>query len=344
MDSLVRALVMNMVRGILPYPEPFRRRRVRAAARSLVTCESWPDDDETTAADVAQLAMLRLLWLQRETRRAASGRHREASVLLARAAVEGCLLGLYCLHKPDVVARLKAANIKAMGDVVGYFVDDGFVSKGAVDESLASFGATGQPLNVRQMAELVDTTLDGAGALSLYRRFYVPTSTFFVHANAASLLRHVGPDDTLNGRPFVPWTRRSAVRISDACVGLLAGALARQADVDTTVFEEYAQAHAARAITPLAVVAGRGLRDSVELAELPAAWQRMLRLRAYAESEQAWLDAPAVREARVRQEFRQILSVLHLDLDDGATAPVHEHFVTVLLERIAEHGAATYGP
>ncbi|WUH89791.1 hypothetical protein OG900_06360 [Streptomyces sp. NBC_00433] len=262
-------------------------------------------------------------------------------MLLARAAVEGCLLGLYCLHKPDVVARLKAANIKAMGDVVGYFVDDGFVSKGAVDESLASFGDKGQPLNVRQMAELVGTTLEGAGALSLYRRFYVPTSTFFVHANAASLLRHVGPDNALNGRPVVPWTRRSAVRISDACVGLLAGALASQADVDTTVFEEYAQAHAARAITPLAVVAGRGLRNSVKLAELPAAWQRMLRLRAYAESEQAWLDAPAAREARVRQEFPQSLGVLYLDLDDGATAPVYEYLVTVLLERIAEHGAAT---
>jgi hypothetical protein len=45
-----------MVRGMLPYPEPRRRRRVRAAARALVTCETWPDDDHVTGPDVAQLA------------------------------------------------------------------------------------------------------------------------------------------------------------------------------------------------------------------------------------------------------------------------------------------------
>jgi hypothetical protein len=87
------------------------------AARSLVDCEPWPDDDATTGADAAKLALLRLLWLQRQTRSAARHRNGEATVLLARSLVEACILGLYCLHKPDAIPRLKAANIKAMGSM-----------------------------------------------------------------------------------------------------------------------------------------------------------------------------------------------------------------------------------
>jgi hypothetical protein len=37
---------------------------VRHAAKGLVTLQTWPADDATTGPDVAQLAMLRLLWLQ----------------------------------------------------------------------------------------------------------------------------------------------------------------------------------------------------------------------------------------------------------------------------------------
>jgi hypothetical protein len=62
------------------------------------------------SADVAQLAMLRLLWLQRETRRAVRARHREAAVMLARASVETLLLGLYCLREKKAVDQLNAAS------------------------------------------------------------------------------------------------------------------------------------------------------------------------------------------------------------------------------------------
>ncbi|MEV6012603.1 hypothetical protein AB0M29_38165 [Streptomyces sp. NPDC051976] len=319
---------MGTVRGLLPYPEPFRRRRVRAAAHRLVTCENWPDDDKTTGVDVAQLALLRLLWLQDQTRRASTGRHKEATVLLARAAVEGCLLGLYSLHVPGAVARLHAANIKAMGDILSYVVDDGLVTQSAVEQSLAAFGTKGGPPTVRQMVDQVEAAAGGAGALSLYRRFYQPTSTYFVHANAASLLRHVRPGGFLTGKPTIPWARRSAVRISDACVGILAAALARHAGTDPTEFETYAQAHAARAITPLAVVAGRGGWSALKLAELPAARKRALELRSYAVSEQALLDTPAVRKAHVDKELaphhgpprRQLVRTRH-----GRTDQQHPH-------------------
>ena len=93
----------------------------------------------------------------------------------------------------------------------------------------------------------------------------------------------------------------------------------------------------------MAVVAGRGLRNAVRLAELPSAMKRITELRAYADSEQAWLDTPEVREARVRLEFAPILGVLGFQVDDDVTAPVYEHFVSQLLDAIAEHGATTYG-
>jgi hypothetical protein len=39
------------------------------------------------------------------------------------------------------------------------------------------------------MAEKVEEATGGWGVVALYRRFYVPTSTFFVDANAASAVR-----------------------------------------------------------------------------------------------------------------------------------------------------------
>jgi hypothetical protein len=115
-----------IARTLLPWPDLIRRHRVRSAARKLVTCSPWPGLD-ATGTDAAQLAILRVLWLQRQTRRAVRGRHREASVMLARSSIEACILGLYCLHEDGAVAHLQAANIKALRDVVHYLSDTGLV-------------------------------------------------------------------------------------------------------------------------------------------------------------------------------------------------------------------------
>src|SRR5260370_7974503 len=87
------SLAWVIARTLLPCPDLIRRCRVRSAARKLVTCSPWPGL-AATGTDAAQLAILRVLWLQRQTRRAVRGRHREASVMLARAPVETCLLRL----------------------------------------------------------------------------------------------------------------------------------------------------------------------------------------------------------------------------------------------------------
>jgi len=83
------------------------------AAHMLVGSEPWPGND-ATSIQIAQLAMLRLLWLQRATRRAAWLRQCEAAALLARAAVETCISSLYWLQTEDATARLTGDNAKSL--------------------------------------------------------------------------------------------------------------------------------------------------------------------------------------------------------------------------------------
>jgi hypothetical protein len=93
-------------RLLRPPTGPFRPHLARLVAR-----EPWPQDEATaTGLDFAQFAMLRLLFLQRDTRRAVRTRQREATGLLARTSMETCILGLWCLHKPDAASKLRASE------------------------------------------------------------------------------------------------------------------------------------------------------------------------------------------------------------------------------------------
>jgi hypothetical protein len=58
----------------------------------------------------------------------------------------------------------------------------------------------------------------GTIVVELYERLHMPTSTYFVHANAASLMRHVKACGILVDRPMVPGGRRfaSPTRASDS--------------------------------------------------------------------------------------------------------------------------------
>ena len=118
----IRPYVMAIAWSVLPCPDLVGRWRMRRAARGLVTLRIWPGK-QATSADAAQLAMLRLLHLQRETRRAVRGRHREASVMLARACVETLFVGLYCLRDADAIGQLDAGALKGMADAFSYLED-----------------------------------------------------------------------------------------------------------------------------------------------------------------------------------------------------------------------------
>jgi hypothetical protein len=80
--------------------------------------------------------MLRLLYLQREIHRAVRGRHREASIMLARASVETLLTGLWC--RPHSSQLMDPGG----GIVPGPDVEQ--ASRAAVSPGAASFGSFGK--------------------------------------------------------------------------------------------------------------------------------------------------------------------------------------------------------
>lgn len=333
MDSYTKALASALVRGLLPYPDPRRRRGVRRSARELVACEPWPGD-AATGADVAQLALLRVLWLQRQIRRAARTRSHEAAVLLARSSLEATLLGIYCLGQDDVVGRLASANAKATIKMLGYLVDDGVLSKEVLEKTISAIAEPKNAPDLWQMVAAVEKRSGGAGAISLYRRFYVPTSTFFVHANAASLLRHVNADDGLSERPISPWMLRSAVRVGDACVGLLATAIALHAGSEASGLAAYGDDHLKRAFTPVAVMAGKGFRRAVQWRALLPLVREVVKMRRYFATGQAESQPPEATEARLRALFAIYTQAVFDREDTTVPADAFDPLIDYFIEKI----------
>ena len=101
-------------------------------------------------------------------------------MILARSSVETCILGLYCLHEDGAVAHLQAANIKGMRDVVHCLSDTGLVQAEVIEQCVAALGESRPAPKVWDMAKRVEQATGHRGAISLYQRFYVPTSNFFV--------------------------------------------------------------------------------------------------------------------------------------------------------------------
>jgi hypothetical protein len=165
-------------------------------------------------------------------------------------------------------------------DAFGYLLDLGLLPQDVFGESVKELGAKPRKMpTVMELAQVADQKVRGSGALRLYQRFYGPTSTFFVHANASSLLRHVKADNTLTDKPTFPWTYRSGGRVADASVGLLAAAVAEHAGAPDAAFTEYAEAHIARAFTPLAAMMGKGMRRTLKWSLLPALIKEIRTLR-----------------------------------------------------------------
>lgn len=336
MASTLRQLAWFTLRGVLPCPDLVRRCRVRRAAKSLITCQSWPEGDETTGLHVAQLAMLRTLWLQRETRRLTRGRHREAAVLMSRSALETCILGVYCLYAEDPVSRLRADSLRT-GLAAAMALFDGMVPPDLLKDAVNKLGTPGRPVNVRDMAKHIDRTLGEEGASKLYDLVYAPTSNYLTHANAGSLIRHVRPDSKLSSNPSAPWVRRSPVRLADASVGVLAVHLARRESVPAGLFARYAETHLGRILPPLASLVGKRMGKTTGLLPLVRTLVSARQLRPV-------MSRPGLsdqdREALVRPLYQELSSLLE-GVPDEAVAPVIEYFVqTIVREYAAETGAA----
>lgn len=317
--------------GFLPCPDLIGRNRMRRSARRLVILKSWPGM-EATSAQAAQLAMMRLLWLQCQTRRAVRGRHREASAMLARASVEALFLGLYCLRVPEAVAQLHAGNLKALGDGLAYFEEVGIVPERVIRDCVARLGQPSRRyLGVWDMVEAIDAANGNKEARSVYRRLYGPLSNFTVHASGGTLLRHVNRKGGLRWRPSRSWARRSPARVADAAAGLLAADLAMRANVPHEKLLAYANKHMSRTLMPMAVMAFTGLGGSVQPGRVREGIRLVKEIYAYLWTGAAAADSVDVRAAYVRERFASILDYDGTDIPEGAFDP----FIDYIAEKLA---------
>jgi hypothetical protein len=265
-----REIVWQYLRGTLPYPDVLRRSRIRRRAGRLITCKRWPGAD-ATGADAAQLALLRLLYLQQLTRSAAVERRSEDAALLARASIETVIVGLFCLHSGDAIADLSTTSYRPSGQAGSYLFDAGLRTPEAVSGAVVALRELGPDLKVRDLALWLEREQELGQAATLYYSYYVPLSHLFSRAYAFSLMRHVNPNGNLRRRPEFQWTRCSAARVADGCAGLLAANIADVSGARTEPFLRYATAHFDRALTPALTFAVKAARRAGPLRAFPAA-------------------------------------------------------------------------
>jgi hypothetical protein len=280
---------------------------------------------------VAQLAVLRGLSLQRDTRRAALLRQRDATALLARVAIENCIVGLYCLHAADPVIRLQQGNVRDAGNLLRFLVTAGLLPEKVLDEAVATFGDPRRPVNVSDMADLVAKHWRSPLTKDLYERHYAPLSIFFVHANGLALLRHVDRHNEVSVRPSYPWMRQSAVRLADACLGVLAFAVAEQMGRPNKEFGEYAQAHIERAMPPVLAGAGQMLRSAINWRAVPSAMRTGLKLRSSNLDDSNSPIPYDVRFERFRVGFKSMMAVIAVDVPESVREVLAEEFTRVAL-------------
>lgn len=321
------SVVGPVLKGTLPYPDHRRRRRTRREARRLVTCDPWPGND-ATRTELAQLALIRAMWLQRETRRAA--RHGEAVALLARTALETCFVGLYCLYGDDPLMAMRGGNRRALRRMLANLGHDEIITDEVLKAIEAEIGGNGELPDTRKKAETISKALDSAPfPVNLYWRMYVPLSEFFVHTNGVSLLRHVGAKGEILDEPVYPWARRCAVRTADGCMALVAAAIAQAEGHPNERLGKYAEDHLNRALAPLAIVSGKSLFRSLGPAKIAALVKGVVDLSAYNVSGRAATDTWEDRVRFLRSWFERHLGE-YSEATEGIWALYIDRIVTVL--------------
>lgn len=317
---------------MLPYPDLPRRIRVRRSARTLATGSPLPRDEELISGeDFARLALLRLLFLQRETRRAVRMRQREAAALLARTGIETCILGLWCLLIPGAAAKLRASEYKTGAAMLTFLSGTGLISQELIRQSASALGEPQTLPAVRTMTEQIDKKTSATLAIHLYDVAYRPASQYFTHATNSALRRHVTADHGYTSQPANPWVRRAPARLVDACVGVLAGAIANNIEVPADLFVEYGEDHAARVLPPLLATIGKGMGRQLRWNGIVAVLKEATATRRYLNGAGA-TDTPEERETRLRSMFDSLIDRLDIgEVPPEAIRPVVDYFVAKTL-------------
>jgi hypothetical protein len=244
--------------------------------------------------------------------------------MLARGSIETAITGLFCIYVPGA-EKLFESEMSKRAKRLFAGVTEAAGMAGVLDDALARIGSNRLP-SVTGMVDQIVANGGAAGIGSLHTDSYDQVSTLYVHGGPLGLSRHVHPrSEVTRGRPQSAWSRRSAVHISDAMVGLLAAAIAGDDHPDIALFREYEQAHFRITWTPLAFVA-RGLMIArVDYRYLPDMIHVIRRLRAKRKAGESFTEA----------DVDEIISRLHLitrlDPDDRSLASITDAVRTQLL-------------
>lgn len=331
MVKAVSAVAAAVARCLIPYFDPIRRRRVRRSAQALVTWDKWPGDDATTV-QVGELALLRLLHLQSRTRIAARLRQGEATSLLARTSIDTCITAIWCLNEPDSVRRMRHQNAemfsKMMSYLVGIFVSPDLLTRlTAVIRGEESAKALPK---LNQMAEAITRATDDRTTLDLYERFFSSSSTLVAHGGGLALLRHVGRSGGPSIKPSRAWLRQSAVHVADACVAVLADALAQRVNADRDQYATYTDAHLKRAMPPITSIGGEGALRGFRWRAMPAARGSVRQLRGYLESPEFAADDDGRRASKIRPIASELFALVAADMSEAEESLFVEELVRLL--------------
>jgi hypothetical protein len=130
--------------------------------------------------------------------------------------------------------------------------------------------------------------------------------------------------------PSGPRRGRTPVRLADACVGLLAGAIANDVAAPAELFQQYAEAHARRVLPPLLATIGKGLVRKLGVTDLIHTLKQARGLRIYLAGTRPD-EAAAERERRLCDMYDTALTRLDLDVPPDAMQPIVDHLVAKVL-------------
>jgi hypothetical protein len=140
----------------------------------------------------------------------------------------------------------------------------------------------------------------------------------FVHSGPLSLARHLDARNRVRARrhPINPWTNLAALRTADACVGLLAAAVADLSGSTSVEFVAYASDHRERTLAPLAVIFARGAPTSVDWPRVPETVRQFREFVRYCRSGADAADVPSARDARIRDVGKRLIRTLNPTVED----------------------------
>ena len=239
-----------ILRGLLPIPEPFSRRRFTNEATTMID-KSIVSIDEFSRESILKSLALRGLWLQKQTRLVTRLRIYEAAALLARCGLENAMVAIIVSDPstdPSIIKQSVAMSLKKSIEMlyksVGFDIN--------FRDYLTKYFETPNP-----MPKLGNNSVKYKDLYSLYTFL----SEYFSHTNGSSLMRFGNPNGGFLPSPWYPWTKYGPANLADGCAGIVVGLLALEIEpFRAEQFKNYATEHLKRVLSPMLNLCYLGLK------------------------------------------------------------------------------------